>query len=47
MCGTLQVIDLGYSGNLFTWFTTRGGVIKLRLDLALGTKAWINTFPRF
>lgn len=39
--------DMGYSGNLFTSFTTRGGGIKVRLDRALGTQAWIDMFLRF
>lgn len=31
-------IDLGYSGNKFTWFTIKGGGIKVRLDHALGNQ---------
>lgn len=42
-----QFNDLGYSGNIFTWFTTRGGGIKVRLDRALGTQAWFDLFSRF
>ncbi|CAN6570714.1 unnamed protein product [Malus baccata var. baccata] len=41
-----QLIDLGYHGNKFTWETTRGGGIKVRLDRALATQEWINLFPK-
>ncbi|XP_070660430.1 uncharacterized protein [Malus domestica] len=30
-----RLVDLGFTGNKFTWFTTRGGGIKVRLDRAL------------
>lgn len=42
-----RFIDLGFNRNKYTWFTTKGGGIKVRLDRAQGTQAWINLFPRF
>lgn len=39
--------DLGYSGNKYTWFTTKGGGIKVQLDGALATQGWIDLFPHF
>lgn len=42
-----QLNDLGYSGNMYTWFTTKGGGIKVRLNRALGTRMWMDRFPRF
>lgn len=32
--------DLGYDDNLFTWFSTRSGGIKERLDHALANYEW-------
>lgn len=40
-----RFIDLGYFGNKYTWFTTRCGGIKVRLDRALGFQEWIDLFP--
>lgn len=42
-----NLIDLGFFGNKFTWFTTKGGGIKVRLDRALGTQEWVDLFPCF
>lgn len=39
--------DLGYFGNKYTWFTTKVGGIKVRLDCALATQGWIDHFPYF
>lgn len=32
-----ELKDMGFVGNKFTWVTTRGGGIKVRLDRALAT----------
>lgn len=40
-------INLGYLGNKITWFTTKGGGIKVRLDCALGNQEWVDKFSRY
>ena len=42
-----QLEDLGYKGYPFTWTNKRLGDAntKLRLDRAVATKGWIDTFP--
>lgn len=42
-----QFNDLGYLGNKFTWATTRGGDIKVRLDRVLANQEWIDLFLSF
>lgn len=41
------LMDLGFFGNKFTWFMTRRGGIKARLDRALGNQEWLDLFPCF
>lgn len=36
--------DLGSVGNKFTWFTTRDGGIKVKLNRALATQLWMDRF---
>lgn len=42
-------IDLGFSGNPFTWSNNRQdlGTIKERLDRGLATHSWVHLFPEF
>uniref|UniRef100_A0A803N1W5 Uncharacterized protein n=1 Tax=Chenopodium quinoa TaxID=63459 RepID=A0A803N1W5_CHEQI len=41
------LVDLGFSGNPFTWHNAREGddLIRERLDRALGNPSWLNTYP--
>uniref|UniRef100_A0A803N9G1 RNase H type-1 domain-containing protein n=1 Tax=Chenopodium quinoa TaxID=63459 RepID=A0A803N9G1_CHEQI len=41
------LVDLGFSGNPFTWKNAREGLdlIQERLDRALGNSNWLNTCP--
>ncbi|XP_021764620.1 uncharacterized protein LOC110729219 [Chenopodium quinoa] len=41
------LVDLGFSGNPFTWHNAREGLdlIQERLDRALGNPNWLNTYP--
>lgn len=43
-----QLIDIGYTGNMFTWEHSRGssGWIQERLDRGLATKQWREMFPQ-
>ncbi|KAI7996192.1 hypothetical protein LOK49_LG10G02003 [Camellia lanceoleosa] len=41
-----ELVDLGFSGPQFTWSNHRAsGLVKERLDRALGNGAWVNGFP--
>ncbi|CAN0910644.1 hypothetical protein LINGRAHAP2_LOCUS26404 [Linum grandiflorum] len=42
-----HLIDLGYQGTPFTWTNCQEGVNRIhsRLDRALVTNEWQNTFP--
>lgn len=42
-----QFQDLGFVGNKYTWETTHGGGIRVRLDRALTNQAWLDMFPQF
>ena len=42
-----RFLDLGLSRNKFSWFTTKMGGIKVRLDRALGNQEWMDLFPHF
>ncbi|XP_021719044.1 uncharacterized protein LOC110686746 [Chenopodium quinoa] len=41
------MVDLGFSGNPFTWHNAREGLslIQERLDRAMGNPSWLNTYP--
>ncbi|XP_021736898.1 uncharacterized protein LOC110703402 [Chenopodium quinoa] len=41
------LVDLGFSGNPFTWHNAREGLdlIQEILDRALGNPSWLNTYP--
>jgi hypothetical protein len=45
----LGMIDLGFTGNPFTWSDNRQGkhLIKERLDRGLSSSQWIHLFPTF
>ena len=50
-CNTLlhyDLVDLGYSGNIFTWNNSREGdaFVQLRLDRACATMEWKELFRR-
>ena len=50
-CNTLlhcNLIDLGYSGNIFTWNNGResDAFVQLRLDRACATMEWKELFPQ-
>ena len=44
----LEAIDLGFSGNQFTWWNKRWGrgAIRERLDRAISNPGWRLTFPK-
>jgi exonuclease III len=44
----LEAIDLGYSGNQFTWWNKRWGkrAIRERLDRAISNPSWRLAFPK-
>jgi hypothetical protein len=46
---TMGMIDLGFSGNPYTWSNNRQGLglIKERLDRGIASLEWIHTFPNF
>ncbi|BFG30632.1 hypothetical protein CerSpe_169060 [Prunus speciosa] len=41
-----NLYDLGFSGSAFTWFSSRLGGIRERLDRALACPLWQNLFPK-
>lgn len=42
-----RLLDLGFSGNKFMWFTKKWGGVKVRLDRALSNQEWVDLFPQF
>jgi exonuclease III len=46
---SMGMIDLGFSGNPYTWSNNRQGfgLIKERLDRAIASFSWIQSFPNF
>jgi hypothetical protein len=46
---SFSMIDLGFSGNPFTWSNKQQGshLIKEQLDRGLATSQWIHLFPHF
>ncbi|KAB2605929.1 hypothetical protein D8674_005646 [Pyrus ussuriensis x Pyrus communis] len=42
-----QLQDLGFVGNKYTWETTRGGGLRVRLDRAVASQSWLDLFPQF
>jgi hypothetical protein len=46
---TMGMIDLGFSGNPYTWSNHRQGpgLIKEHLDRGIASLEWIHTFPNF
>jgi len=46
---SMGMIDLGFSGNLYTWSNHRHGLglIKERLDKGITSSDWIHSFPHF
>ena len=44
----LEAVDLGYSGNQFTWWNKRWGkgAIRERLDRAISNPSWRLAFPK-
>ena len=47
MLDECNLLDLGFSGNKFTWSRTysNGGMVWERLDRALGSVDWYDLFP--
>jgi hypothetical protein len=46
---TLGMVDLGFSGNPFTWSNHRqgSGLIKERLGRCIANSQWIHFFPSY
>jgi hypothetical protein len=44
-----DMVDLGFTGNLFTWCNNRQGrfLIKERLDRGIASSNWVHMFPEF
>jgi hypothetical protein len=43
------LVDLGFTGNPFTWSNHRDdpNLIRQRLDRGMGSSQWIHMFPSF